>query len=98
MLIQKSKKYDKGDVISLRLITGEEMVGRLEEETATEFVLEKALSLGQGPEGIGFTSCMITAAPKIGFSVQKIHVMLHTATREEFAKVYTEATTSIKLL
>jgi hypothetical protein len=97
MLVSKSK-YVKGDVVSLRLITGEELVGKLGEETDTEFFLERPLSLGQGPEGLGFTNCMITAPAKEDFSVLKAHVLLHTKTREEFAKVYLESTTAIKLV
>lgn len=96
MLVSKSK-YKVGDVVSLRLITGEELVGKLTEETDTEYFLDRPLSLGQGPQGLGFTSCMITSASKADFSVQKAHVLLHTLTREEFADVYVESVSTIQI-
>jgi hypothetical protein len=96
MLVNKPK-YNKGDVVSIRLITGEEMVGEFVEETDTTFSLARPLSLVQGPEGLGFSNSMITAPSKSDFEIAKSHILLHAKTREEFATVYLESTSGIKI-
>lgn len=98
MLINKSTKIEAGDVITLRLVTGEEVVGKLVEETALGFVIERALTLASGPDGLGFTNPTITADSKQNFTLQKKHVMLSGMTSEHFTKAYLEATSTIKLV
>jgi hypothetical protein len=97
MLIKKSTKIEAGDVVTLRLVTGEEVVGKLVEETATGFVVERALTLASGPDGLGFTNPTITADNKQSFEIQKKHVMLSGMTGEAFATAYLEATSSIQI-
>lgn len=97
MLIKKSSKYDKGDVITLRLVTGEEVVGKLAEESETEFVVERPLTLASGPEGLGFTNPSITADNKRDFVIQRKHVMLHNYTNDAFKTAYLEATSGIQI-
>jgi hypothetical protein len=98
MLIKKSTKIEEGDVITLRLVTGEEVVGKLDMETPTSFIMERPLTLASGPDGLGFTNPTITADASQKFSIQKKHVMLSGMTNENFTKAYLEATSSIKIL
>lgn len=97
MLVSKSK-YTKGDVITLRLVTGEEIVGKLFSEDENEFVIERPLTLASGKDGLGFTNPTITGDNKQDFVVQRKHVMLHNVTRKEFADAYLESTSGIQLV
>jgi len=96
MLIKKSG-YTKGDVVTLRLVTGEEVVGKLEDETETDFVLSRPLTLATGRDGLGFTHPTITGDNKEDFIIQRKHVMLHNLTKEEFKQAYLESTSGIQI-
>lgn len=96
-MLKQNSKYTAGDVISIRMVTGEEMVGKLVEETDDAYSFERPLALVQGPEGLGFSNPMITAVSKADYVIQKQHILMHSITREEFAKVYLESISGIKI-
>mgnify|MGYP003626107466 FL=1 len=50
MLIQKT--HGIGDVVSMKLSTGEEIIGRLEEETDTGFKVKKPMAIVMGQQGL----------------------------------------------
>ena len=99
MLIEKP--YQKNDVISIRLTTGEELVGRFEEKTATTLVLNKVISIqlvpmGNGQAGISLAPFM-ASVPDDGKQTFFTSVLVcePQKTRKEVADRYLEATGSI---
>jgi len=52
MLIQKP--LDQGDIVSIKLLTGEEVLGRYVSETDTEIHVKKPCTLAMGNQGYGY--------------------------------------------
>jgi len=50
--------YKVGDTVSLKLSSGEEIVGRLDDESTTKFTLKKPMVLIMGAEGLGLAPYM----------------------------------------
>jgi hypothetical protein len=87
--------YKNGDTISLKLSSGEEVVGRLEEETATGFKLNKPLMLTMSQQGIGLAPFMFTANPDTNITIASNKVICAVKTIDEMAKQYISSTTGI---
>ena len=94
MLIQKP--LDAGDIVSIKLLTGEEVLGRFVSETDTEIHVKKPCTLAMGEQGIGIVAWMMTTQPETT-KLNKHTVIAHAPTDAEIAKAYIEATSSIKL-
>ena len=87
--------YKENDVISLKLASGEELVGRLAQEKNDVLVLEKPLSLTATQEGMGLAPFMFTVHPDSKFYFQRSNVACIAKTESEMAKNYIQNTTGI---
>lgn len=94
MLIQKP--LDQGDIVSIKLITGEEILGRFESITDTELQIKKPCTLAMGQQGMGIVPWMMTTQPEIT-KLNRNTVIAYAPTDKEIGKAYVEATSSIKL-
>jgi len=87
--------YKEGDTVSFKLSSGEEIVGRLEKETAKEFTVRKPMVLIAQPEGLGLAPFMFSVSPEAKFNLQATSVSCVAKTQEEISKQYTATTTGI---
>ena len=94
MLIQKP--LDAGDIVSIKLLTGEEVLGRYVSESDSEIHIKKPCTLAMGQQGMGIVPWMMTTQPEVT-KLNKHTVIAHAPTDAEIAKAYIEATSSIKL-
>ena len=96
MLIDKG--VSQGEVITLKLTSGEELVAKLVEETATYYKLSRPMVIGQGPQGPGLMPYLFTVHPDKEVKLLKATVTVAEATDETFAKQFLESTSGIKLV
>jgi len=90
--------YKAGDTVSLKLSSGEEIVARLDEETATKFVLKKPMVLIAQAEGLGLAPFMFSVNPDAKFTISAGSVSCIAKTQEEIAKQYTAQTSGIQMV
>lgn len=95
MLIDKG--VTAGEVITLKLTSGEEIVAKLVEETATHYKLSRPMVIGMGPNGPGLMPYLFTVHPDKEVKLSKITVTLAEATDKNFADQFIQSTTGIKL-
>jgi len=91
MLIEKSK-YQSGDIISLKLISGDEIIGRLVEHQGDSYELNRPCVVLTTPEGIGVLQAMFGLDPdrdNLHFRDQHIMAMCpsHDKLKEHYVKV-----------
>ena len=89
--------YKNGDTVSLKLSSGEEIVARLDEETATKFVLTKPMVLIMQQEGLGLAPYMFSVSPDAKFNILATTVSCVAKTEPEIAKQYTASTSNIQM-
>ena len=87
--------YRDGDVISIKLASGEEMVARLEKETADTLVLSKPTMLIASDGGMGMAPFMFTSSMDSKYTMRLNGVICIVKTEEETAKMYSEKTSGI---
>ena len=96
MLIDKG--VTAGEVITLKLTSGEEIVAKLVEETDKYYKLSKPMVIGMGQKGPGLMPYLFTVHPDKDVKLLKTTVTVAEATDEEFAKQFLESTSGIKLV
>lgn len=88
----------KGDVVSVKLVTGEEIFGRFVKENVNWLTMSKVMKLVVSPSGApGFTSVLQTSEQE-ELEFDRNHILLIAFTQEQIKKDYLEATSGIKVV
>ena len=87
--------YKTGDVVSLKLSSGEEIIGALEEENAKAFVLKKPLMVAATQQGLGLAPFMFTVSPDSKVPVNANSVLCVVKTDKDMASQYIQSTTGL---
>lgn len=96
MLIDKG--VTPGEVITLKLTSGEEIVAKLVEETTEYYKLSRPMVIGMGQQGPGLMPYLFTVHPDKDVKLLKNTVTLAEATDKQFADQFIQSTTGIKLV
>ena len=95
MLIDKG--VSAGEVVTLKLTSGEELVARLNEETATHYKLSKPMVIAMGAKGPGLMPYLFTVAPDKDINLNKSTVTVAVASDKSFADQFIQQTTGIAM-
>jgi len=96
MLIDKG--VSEGEVITLKLTSGEELVAKLVEDGAAYYKLSRPMVIGMGKQGPGLMPYLFTVHPDKDVKISKATVTVAEATDKQFADQFIESTTGIKLV
>jgi hypothetical protein len=94
MLLEKP--IDSGDIVSIKLINGEELIARFESENAEEIKISKPLLVTLGPQGLGMMPWVFLGNKDV-LSVKKNHVFVTIPSKKDAADQYLQGTTGIAL-
>ncbi len=86
-----------GEVVTLKLTSGEELVAKLVEESDNYYKISKPLVLGHTPQGPGLMPYLFTVSPDKDIKLLKSAVTVAEASDKQFADQYLQSTTGIKL-
>jgi hypothetical protein len=95
MLLEKSK-FDAGDIISLKIISGDELIGKYVKEDMTSFTIARPVMLAMTKNGPAMAPVMMTVTPEADYTINKAAVMFSGATVKEIAEQYLFQTTGIQ--
>jgi hypothetical protein len=96
MIIQTP--YKVGDVVSIKLSSGEEMVATLESETKEHVILRKPLMLVAGQQGAGLAPFMFTVDQDARYTVKLNNIICIVKTAKDAASTYTQSTTGLTVV
>lgn len=96
MLVTKKKNYEVKDIVSFKLVNGDELVAKVEEEHETEFVISTPMVAIPSQQGMGLMGAMLTAEVEDSTTLSKSQVMLSYKTSEQIADHYRKLTTGIE--
>jgi|APGre2960657404_1045060.scaffolds.fasta_scaffold26516_3 hypothetical protein len=89
--------YKTGDVVSMKLVTGEEVVGKLDDDGTDSVTIHRPLVLAAGPQGMSLAPYMITANDAGLVTYKRTHVVAMAASAKQMSDNYLQATTGIAL-
>ena len=95
MLIDKGVAV--GEVITLKLTSGEELIAKLVEDGALYMKLSRPLVVGMSPQGPALMPYLFTVSPDKEIKILKGSIVVSEATDKQFADQYIQSTTGIKL-
>jgi hypothetical protein len=87
--------YVSGDVVSIKMIGGDEVVARLELETADKITLNKPLVVMMAQQGFGLAPFILTANPDTKLNIKPSAVICITKTFDPVAKQYIKQTSGL---
>ena len=94
MLIEQ--KPEKGKVVAVKLISGDEIVGKIEVLNAKEIVLSKPIAVGVSPQQqIGFATFMVSVDDDATLTFKLEQIITYALAREEIKNAYIQSTSGI---
>ena len=87
-----------GEVITLKLTSGEELVVKLVEDAISFYKVSKPFVIGHTPNGPGLMPYLFTVNPDKEVKILKTAVAVAEVTDKQFADQYIQSTTGIKLV
>lgn len=88
--------FKANDVITLKLVSGEEVIARLESDEDNVYRLAKPATLVADQGQPALAPFMMTAKNDASVVIDKSKVITVTKTQEQMAEQYTQQTTSIQ--
>lgn len=95
MFLEKSK-FTEGDTVSLKLISGDEVIGKFVKEDMTTITLNKPVMLAMTQKGPAMAPIMMTVNPDNEYAINKSAVLFQGSTVKEIAEQYIFQTTGIQ--
>jgi len=89
--------FNTGDVVTLKMISGEEVIARFVEQFIDKIVVTRPLVLMQGPNGMGLAPFVITVKKDDHVGIFINGVTAFCKSDEEMSAQYLEVTTGITL-
>lgn len=90
--------YKPGDTVSIKLTSGEEIIGKLVEENNSGFNLKKPLTFMMGPQGLGLVPFMFSASPNTNILIRNDYVIAIVKTADDIAQQYIKQTTGLEIV
>lgn len=91
-----SKIYSTGDIVSFKMITGDEIVARIESVDLEWFEISKPCTVMPSPQGMGLIQSLFTADSDVNVRLHKNHVIMHAPSIDQMQKHYIKTTTGIE--
>ena len=95
MLINKG--ITSGEVVSIKLINGDEIITRFDSDNGDEVVINRPLALTMSAQGLGMVP-WIFLGDKDEITLKKSHIFTIVPSKKDAADQYIQGTTGIKLV
>lgn len=91
-----NKPYEENQIVSFKLVNGDEIVAKLVEEQNEVFVVSKPCTVMPSQQGIGLLQSLFTSSLDSNVTLDKKHIMLHAPTIKDIESHYIKTTTGIE--
>ena len=95
MLINKG--FSAGDIVSIKLINGDELIAKLESEDAESVTISRPLAITMSPQGMGLIPWVFLGHDS-KITLRRKNTFFIVASKKEAADQYLEGTTGIALV
>lgn len=94
MLIEKC--YSEGDVVSFKLVNGDEIIAKITETKSNGWMISKPFTIIPSPQGLGLVQSMFSAELNKNVELKAEHVMMHAEALQQMRDHYITTTTGIQ--
>ncbi len=96
MLLNNSTKFEKDDIVSMKLVNGDEIVAKIVSDDAMSYTIDRPCTVVPSAQGIGLMQSLFTSDVRKAVTVSKQHVMMASETIKEIQNHYIKTTTGIQ--
>lgn len=89
-------KYAKDDVVSFKLVNGDEVIAKIVSESDHDFEVSKPCTVMPSAQGLGLIQSLFTGEITKNVLLDKKHVMFHSRTNKKIEDHYIQTTTGIQ--
>ena len=90
-------KFKKGDVITIKLISAEEVIAEVIEDNENDIVVKKPMTLVISQKGMGLQPYMITPDVQDRLHFHKQNILSMAKTAKDFSDAYLGQTSGIEI-
>ena len=87
--------YKTGDIVSLKISSGEEVIGKFQDETPTHITINNPLMVVAGQQGLGMAPFMFTIGQDRKVELNKNCVICVIKSDNDTGKQFIQATTGL---
>mgnify|MGYP001209961812 FL=1 len=87
--------YKENDIISLKLVSGEEVLGKFKSGDSDVITIEKPLVMMHGPQGLAFGNFFATARQENGVSITSNQIIADDLTGDKVKDEYIRVTSNV---
>ncbi len=91
------KPIAEGDVVSIKLINGDEIIARLDKDDQNGITITKPLAVTLGPQGLGMIPWVFLGS-KETMTLKREHIFVMIPSKKDAADQYMQGTTGIALV
>jgi hypothetical protein len=90
------KELELNKVHSVKVTSGEEIIGKVIAQTDDAITLEQGITIGMGQNGMQLIPAMFTTLPTAELTINTANITMVADTSDDVVDAYREATTGIK--
>ena len=87
--------YKENDIISLKLVSGEEVLGKFKSGDSDVITIEKPLVMMHGPQGLAFGNFFATAKQTSGVTISSKQIIADDFTGDKVKDEYVRVTSNV---
>lgn len=91
-----SKKYAAGDIVSFKLVNGDEIVARIVSQDTDGWDIERPCTVIPSAQGMGLVQSLFTGNPDSGIRLSKEHIIMSAESIDAMQKHYLKTVTGIE--
>jgi hypothetical protein len=97
-MLVSNQKYGAGDIVSFKLVNGDEVVAKIIEEQDLAYVVANPCTVVPSPQGLGLIQSLFSANENVNITLSKSHVMMSAESVSQMKSHYTKTTTGIQTI
>lgn len=96
-MLVANQKYTSGDVVSFKMVNGDELVAKIVEHSDTGFSVSAPCTVMPSAQGLGLMQSLFSAKEDCKVFLSNQHVMFHSESLEQMKAHYLKTTTGIEI-
>jgi hypothetical protein len=93
-----SQQYASGDVVSFKMVNGDEVVAKLLETTDDGWKVASPCTVMPSQQGLGLMQSLFSAKEDCKVFISKQHVMFHAESLDQMRVHYVKTTTGVDVI
>lgn len=92
----QNKKYEEGEIVAIKLVTAEEVIAKVVEDSTDSIKVMKPMMLVHTPKGLAMSQFMMMQDVKDAVELQRSNIVAMTKANSVASGQYSQTVTSIK--